>query len=274
LELVYKNDRNTDGDLLRLSIHNKYTSLPKAARQVADFLLEYPEQAVYMNISTLADKAGVSESTVTKFSRTIGYNSFAELKIALARGVKKSGGIEEDLLKNNVDRVQSAFLENIKSLQDTLTLLDVDKTYGVARSLMAARKTDIYGIGITSAVAEYLQIKMLSLGLTANHYEDPHKQQESAATLNEKDVAFGISVSGQAREIAAALAAARRRGAATICVTNQDNSPVVRESDVVMFTASNTGKKTEEWNTFSRVSEFGLVDALYEAMQSLSGIKK
>lgn len=275
MELIHNYEQTMDGDMLRITIQNKYNSLSKAARRIADFLLEYKDRAAYMNITTLANKVNVSEGTVTKFARTIGYNSFSELKIALAQGVHKSGDIEEGILASSVDAIQGVFLENINALRDTLMLLDIDKIYDVARRMIRADKTDIYGIGTTSAVAEYLHAEVISTGLYANYYCDPHKQKVSASLLAENDVAVGISISGQSAEVANALANARSNGATTVCITNHDHSPVVQESDIVLFTASGSlGKKKEENdNIISRVSEFSLADALYKAILALKNEK-
>ena len=72
-------------DILLLKIRNKYPSLTNASKKIAEYILANYSEAVYLNITQLAKKTKVAESTITKFVRAIGYDSFHDLKLSLAR---------------------------------------------------------------------------------------------------------------------------------------------------------------------------------------------
>ena len=71
------------GTLIRL--RGLYPSLKTALRKVADVILRQPEMAIYASVNEVAAMAAVSEATVMRFCRILGFKGFQDFKIALAR---------------------------------------------------------------------------------------------------------------------------------------------------------------------------------------------
>ena len=61
-----------------------YDMLSKVSKKVADYILSNPEAAIYMTVLQLAETCGVSEASVVRFCKSIGYTGFNEMKISLA----------------------------------------------------------------------------------------------------------------------------------------------------------------------------------------------
>ena len=65
------------------AVHDRIRSLmpemPAAVARVAAYLLEHPQAPLTLSIGELADQAGASPATVTRFCRTIGYPGYVEL---------------------------------------------------------------------------------------------------------------------------------------------------------------------------------------------------
>jgi hypothetical protein len=70
------------------SIRTQYDSLSPSEKKVALAVLEQPELAIAANITTLAKKAGVSEPTVVRFCRAIGFDGWHAFKLKLAQGLR------------------------------------------------------------------------------------------------------------------------------------------------------------------------------------------
>ncbi|MFD3259498.1 MurR/RpiR family transcriptional regulator [Paenibacillus lentus] len=51
-----------------------YSSLTKADKKVADAVQSNPEEAVLATVTNLAEQAGVGETSVIRFCRTLGLN--------------------------------------------------------------------------------------------------------------------------------------------------------------------------------------------------------
>jgi RpiR family carbohydrate utilization transcriptional regulator len=68
-------------------IRRSHATLRKSERKVADYVLGHADDVIHMRIVDLAQEAHVSEPTVVRFCRAIGYNSFQSFKLALAQYV-------------------------------------------------------------------------------------------------------------------------------------------------------------------------------------------
>ena len=65
----------------------KHDSLTKSGTIVADYLVQHAEDAQYLSISSLAKACGVAEATNFRFCRSLGFDGYNEMKIALAQGL-------------------------------------------------------------------------------------------------------------------------------------------------------------------------------------------
>ena len=65
----------------------KHDSLTKSGTIVADYLVQHAEDAQYLSISSLAKACGVAEATIFRFCRSLRFDGYNEMKIALAQGL-------------------------------------------------------------------------------------------------------------------------------------------------------------------------------------------
>ena len=68
-----------------IRLRGVYPSLKTALQKVANLILRQPEMAIYASVNEVAAAAQVSEATVMRFCRTLGFKGFQDFKIALAR---------------------------------------------------------------------------------------------------------------------------------------------------------------------------------------------
>lgn len=76
----------------------------------------------------------------------------------------------------------------------------------------------------------------------SENIEDIKEYGEKAiaeTNVNENDSVIGISASGGAKFVIGALNEAKRRGALTVCITSNDNTPIIEASD--LHIVANTG---------------------------------
>lgn len=53
--------------------------------------MQHAEDAQYLSISSLAKACGVAEATIFRFCRSLGFDGYNEMKIALAKGQRHDG---------------------------------------------------------------------------------------------------------------------------------------------------------------------------------------
>lgn len=144
----------------------------------------------------------------------------------------------------------------------TKKALDADSLERAAEIILNTERIVIYGLGNSASVAMDFQHKLLRIGCNAAAFSDNHMQVISASHMTDRDVAVGISHSGSSKDIIEALKIARECGATSISISNKGKSPIVKVSDVALFTASNE----TEYSILglnSRIAQLAIINSVY-----------
>ena len=251
-----------------IRLRGLYPSLKTALQKVADVILRQPEMAIYASVNEVAAASGVSEATVMRFCRILGFRGFQDFKIALARElVSPLQRLHEEVSEGDEPAivVRKVFQANIAALQDTLEVLNMNAMQQAAQLLLHARQILIIGVGASGPVVLDAGNKFLRLGLDVHCPVDAHLQMMAAALLSPEDVVLAISHSGSTREPVETARVARDAGAKVICLTNNSLSPLTRFSDLVLVTASQETRFRQE-AIASRLGQISIIDSLFTLM--------
>ena len=80
--------------------------------------------------------------------------------------------------------------------------------------------------------------------------------------MKQGDVAFAVSYEGRSRNIVDAMRIAKEMGAVTICITKMNKSPMLKYTDINLFTSISDLTIGRDKVT-RRVSDQAILDALY-----------
>ena len=183
------------------TIRQTYPTLTAVERRVADYILENGEEVVLMPIADLAKNVGVAKSAVVRCAKSLGFEGYAELKIALTSELSKNKQlnyapyIDPDDTPNDI--LDKIFAANIKTLHDTAEKLDRDIYGKTVDALASAEHIYVYGIGTSAVFANELQYRLMSLGMYALAVTDIAAMKVSTLNIRPGDVAVGISNSGR-----------------------------------------------------------------------------
>lgn len=254
---------------IRERIDHVYPSLRPAERAVARYIRDHIEEAAGLTVGQLAEATHVSQPTVIRFSRKLGFGGYRELRYVL-RHPESERQVTFDPLEgfdlnpwDDPESVPAKAAAGATSLIDELRRsLDI-KAFRKATTLLAGAKSiDIYGVENSLVPATDLFTKLMYLGLDCRLNMDAYLQQIGAGHLDGDDVAIAFSHSGSSSDTVKALRFAKMAGAHTIAVTNHVGSPLAGTADVTLITGS--GSHTIYGNAiFSRVANVALVDMLY-----------
>jgi DNA-binding MurR/RpiR family transcriptional regulator len=233
-----------DGVLLR--VRAGLPELTGALQRVAEQVLADPAAAARATIVELAERSGTSPATVTRFCRALGFDGYADLRLAIAAetGRARSAGWTFDIGReiqptDPLDRVLGQIMAaDTRAMHDTAALLDLAEVERAADAIAAATRVDIFGASGSALVGEEMQFSLHRIGVAAWAWTDVHNGLASAALLRPGDVALGVSHSGGTRETIEMLAEAGSRGATTIALTSFPRSPLAELADIVLLTAA------------------------------------
>lgn len=214
--------------------------LRNSERKVADVVARMPEQVLSSRMSDLAREAGVSDPSVVRFCRAIGFDSFNEFKMRLAQDLAppRDGGFRvaqielsrDDTVGSAMPKVFAATLNCLVRVRDAL---DAAALEHAALAIARARRVEIYGFGASAAVAQDAEHKLFRLVPVVIARSDPHTQVMAVATLAPGDVVILISHTGKTKELIEAARLAAEVGATTIALTHTA-SPLARLADITI----------------------------------------
>jgi len=163
--------------------------------------------------------------------------------------------------------IQAVSNNNKQSIQDTMSVLSAEEVERAADALWKARKIDVYGVGASAVIAQDIEQKLSRINRWCVAYSDFHAQLTSAVSLTPKDVAIGVSYSGQIEEIIQSLSEAKKQGATIISLTKFGSSPVAELGDIRLFTSS-VEQSIRSGAMASRIAQLNVVDILFVTIAS------
>lgn len=262
--------RTSGSPSLLIRLRGIRPSLSPAENRVAEQVLADPRAAASLTISELADAAKTSETTVLRFCRRLGLTGYPRLRLALAEesaSPRESMPRKTDISARDTidDIIAKVAFADASAVEETAQQLDREALTRAAEAIAKAGRVDIYGIGASATVGSDLQQKLHRIGVVAFVWSDPHIALTSATLLGERDVVIGISHSGTTSEVVESLAAAHKRGATAIVISNFPLSALASHADILLTTAARE-TALRSGATASRIAALTVVDCLYMAV--------
>jgi RpiR family carbohydrate utilization transcriptional regulator len=205
-------------------IKEHHDALRKSERRVADFILDHATAVINMRIVDVASAAEVSEPTVLRFCRALGFDGFQSFKLQLAQHLGAAASYSQfsvDDTDTAADLSNKVFESTIGSLLTVRDQLDPAVLERAIDTLCHASRVEFYGFGASGSVAADAQHKFFRLQLSTAAYTDPHIQLMSAISLGAKDVVVAISQSGRTKALIQSVTLALEAGATVIGLAPQ-----------------------------------------------------
>ncbi|MDR1287083.1 MAG: MurR/RpiR family transcriptional regulator [Treponema sp.] len=250
-------------------LQSVYPSLKTAEKKAADFMLANPEKIAENNITEAAVMAGCSEATLIRITKRLNYGSYPELRSSIVGQREAEPGSGGDILyagltadDSDRDVVRKVFMASVRAIEDSLDMLDMESYLGAVETIRRAQKVLLVGSGDALAVALSGCFKFARAGIDARCMYDFDSQLVQASQLSENDAVIAISHSGRTGTIHNAVKEAKLRKARIIAITNVPVSPLTKQADIVLLTASFMQNTMGEIMT-KRIPELCIIESLY-----------
>jgi DNA-binding MurR/RpiR family transcriptional regulator len=251
-------------------IETYQSQMPGTMAKIAAVLVDDPKAPLTLSITELAEKAGTSPASVTRFCRMIGYGGFSQLRVSIAEDV--GGGAKAAWIgeigrsfgpDDSPDEIRAALLDTkVLSLRTTADLLDMPTAIRVAKAIVRSRHLDVYGVGGSGLTALEVAARLYRIGVNVHTWSELHNGLTSAAILDDKCVAIGISNSGRTDETIQMLSVAKASGAHTVAITASADSPLAKVATDVLIAAAPDGY-LQPTDLSARHCQLFIVDLLY-----------
>jgi DNA-binding MurR/RpiR family transcriptional regulator len=209
-------------------ISAKLHELSPAEQRVAQFFQDNREEVLVSSASLLAEKAATSDATVIRTTKALGYRSLDELRRELAAELRSNLSPASRLtrtLSEVGDNLASALGVTIdihvQALERLRRDIDADLFARVVDRIIGARHTFVFGIGPSSAMADYSVMQLGRFGLEATSLTHTGLLlADGMRRLKHEDVLIILAYGRLYSELDALLNHAKQLKVATILVTD------------------------------------------------------
>lgn len=234
-------------------------------RKIKKYIRENLRTAATLSINDFAKKVGVSKSTLSRFCRRLGYESYRDFSLALAEeSAVAISRINEGVVQGETASDIAIAILNTerKALEQSCEMLQSVDLSAIADLLLQANRVSIFSIGGSSCAAMDLYHKLSRLGIPCAMQSDMTFQKVLVSQAKAGDVAFVISLSGYDYDMIKIAHKARSQGATVISMVNDYDCPLAKESDHLIYGAF-LDNFLYTGTTESRLSLMYIIDVLF-----------
>lgn len=255
-----------------LRIRTRYPMLAQSDRKLADFLLANPDRVRHLSSQQLAEEAGISQSSVVKFSQKLGFKGFPTMKLAISEALASgqnphSVPVHNQILGDDPLRLvgEKLIKENIAAMHASLDINTEEKLLASVNLLRNARRVLLVGIGASGLVAKNFSWKLMKIGINAVAEQDMHALLATVQAMSSEDILLAVSYSGERREINLAADEALRVGAKVLAITGFTPNALQQRATLCLYTIAEE-QATRSAAISSTSAQMMLTDLLFMAL--------
>lgn len=246
-------------------IKENYEKIFSAERKVADFILENPKLAVDSNVSELAESSGVSDATVVRMCRHLGFKGYYQFRLLLAKDIGREE--EEEIDELNDENTPTTRI--LKKYAATLVEIAENNKEEIMQSCVNLIKTckqaHILAVGNTTPLSLYMGFRLGRLGVKCTFNVSPEYFMNHVNLADEGDIIIAISQSGSSKQVIQGMGLAKEKGLKMMAITGYRDSPVAKIADYSLI--SNGRKESfNYYKNYAHLRETAVIDTLLELL--------
>ncbi len=244
-------------------------------KRIADAILENPSEAVNLSITQLMNKSRVgSESTIVRFYRQLGFESFHEFKVTMAAEIAGSSFYHpyEDIRIDDTPGavVKKIFNGCIMALKENMEKISSQVITEAVELIEKSRRIICIGYGVSGSIANNLSFKLNLLGKDAIYCPDSHTNAITLSKLKKDDCVFAISHSGESKDVVLPLQKVRNT-VRIIALTGFIDSTLAKIADLCIVTSVPKEMNIRTDAIVSRCLQMVVVDSLFACLAVREG---
>lgn len=218
--------------------------------QIVEYILNNKEEAVTLSIQHLASLLYTVPNTITRLSKKLGYDGFSHMKNSL----------KEELHEKEAEPPEDSLVFNIHK---TISLIDEEKLANVTKIIQEGRRLLFFAVGDTAPYCEMMIKSLKVAGKQGEYYFHRHDMVYEVNHLEDTDVLFLISLSGETRQVLEMAELAKQRGVTLISLTHFTKNTLQSLTDVNLYCYS-PEKRLNDYNVTDKTPVMLVLRALAE----------
>lgn len=234
--------KNQELSDFRQKLEDHLPGLTKSQQHIATYLLVNYDEAAFLSAADLAGRLTVSEATIVRFAKAIGYDGFPEMRRHLQElfRVKATPASRLRRTLSELARSPRALLTKVIDMEvqylveaaGTIVLADFERAVEI---LLHGRRIFVFASGPSGILADLAELRLRRFGvLTIGMTESGRHIVEKLQLLQEGDAVLAAGFHHVQPELVAVLDHARALGCRSILLTDTLGSALRSRVDVVL----------------------------------------
>ena len=244
-------------------IKNTLPDLRKSEKIVGEFILADPKSIITMKTAEASSAMGISEPTLIRFCKALGFTGYQELKINLSQQLAADDYfVMYEIDQNDTihELCEKVFDTTISEILNVRSQIDQNILSDAIEILANAGRVEFYAFGGSAPVAMDGQHKFFRLKIPSSYISDPHIQFMSANSLGKDDVVVVISQSGTTSALIDSVKIVRKSGVKVIGIM-PGNTPLASICDYPLVINIGDNNRISKPHT-SRIAYTAVIDVL------------
>src|SRR4030043_696468 len=151
-------------------ISDNYKNLTKSEKRIANDLRKNQEESAFLAAGEIADRLGLSEATLVRFARSLGFNSYPAMRTVLQEAFRQRvthsarlrGRLED--LRQGGDIFERLVVSEMDYLTQALETVDPQALQKAVDLMQSCDRIFVFGGGRSVSLVELMQIRLGRFG--------------------------------------------------------------------------------------------------------------
>lgn len=229
-----------NGDFSQL-ISEQYDQLTKSEKRIANYLRKNQEESAFLSASELAARLGLSEATLVRFARTLGFPSYPAMRTVLQKNFRRRvthsarlrGRLDD--MREGGDIFERLVVSEIDYLTQALETVDRSAFQKAASLLQARNRVFVFGVGPSVSLVNLLELRLGRFGHQVVAMKTAGREfLEPLLWMTDQDLLIVICFFDVTPALQLALDYAQEVHCPVIMITDTLGSVVGEKADVVL----------------------------------------
>ncbi|ASG30456.1 MurR/RpiR family transcriptional regulator [Fusobacterium animalis] len=217
----------------------KNTRLTKKEKRIAEFFLDEEQRVFLMNVADIAKTIDVSDTSVIRFIKSLGFENFTDFKNSGQEDIKSRLDKTNDFIKNldiiKENSIEQLYIHKINEEVNKIFNSNSQKQIKkISNLIMKAKNKYIVGFKSTAGIANFFGVRLgFMLENVSTFNIDDSVVVNSIFNIKQEDILiiFDYPMYSKAAVVLAKIA--RENKAKILLFTDSDNAPLAEYSDIL-----------------------------------------
>ena len=217
----------------------KNTRLTKKEKRIAEFFLDEEQRVFLMNVADIAKTIDVSDTSVIRFIKSLGFENFTDFKNSGQEDIKSRLDKTNDFIKNldiiKENSIEQLYIhkinEEVNKIFNSSSQKQIKK---ISNLIIKAKNKYIVGFKSTAGIANFFGVRLgFMLENVSTFNIDDSVVVNSIFNIKQEDILIIFDYPMYSKTAVVLAKIARENKAKILLFTDSDNAPLAEYSDIL-----------------------------------------